>query len=341
MIMTKNLNPFHTFHLDVKAKDIVEIYSIKQLIVEWRNTLPPKLLLGQGSNVLFLDDFKGTVFINCLKGIHHYEDDNFHYLQVSGGENWHHFVKWTLDRDIAGLENLALIPGCVGSSPIQNIGAYGVELEQVCDYVEVLDLNSGKTFRLTNDECQFGYRDSIFKHQYKDNFAIITVGFKLAKMWQPKLEYGSLSQFDPETVTAKQIFDEVCKVRMEKLPNPEEFGNAGSFFKNPVIEFAKFEQLRTAYPQMPHYIQSDGTVKLPAGWLIDQCNLKGFQVGGAMVHLKQALVLINKDNATGKDIVTLAKIVRQKVHQKFGVIITPEVRFIGAKGEVDSEEITR
>ncbi|MDP8079890.1 UDP-N-acetylmuramate dehydrogenase [Phocoenobacter skyensis] len=341
MIMTKNLKRFHTFHLDVKAQEIIKVYSAEQLFSEWSKTTSPKLLLGQGSNVLFVKDFNGTVFINCLKGIKHHQDEDFHYLQVSGGENWHQFVKWTLDNHIAGLENLALIPGCVGSSPIQNIGAYGVELEQVCDYVEVLDLTTGTQHRLTNNECQFGYRDSIFKHQYKDKFAIIAVGFKLAKAWQPKLEYGSLSQFDANTVTPQQIFDEVCKIRMAKLPNPDEFGNAGSFFKNPVIDFAKFEQLRTAYPQMPHYIQSDGTVKLPAGWLIDQCNLKGFQVGGAMVHLKQALVLINKDNATGKDIVELAKIVRQKVHQKFGVMIAPEVRFIGAKGEVDSEEITR
>ncbi|PID51512.1 MAG: UDP-N-acetylenolpyruvoylglucosamine reductase [Pasteurellales bacterium] len=339
--MITNLTPFHTFHLKTKAKQIIKIRSVKQLLIEWRNTLPPKLLLGQGSNVLFLKDFSGTVFINRLKGIKHHQDKNFHYLQVAGGENWHQFVKWTLDHNIAGLENLALIPGCVGSSPIQNIGAYGVEIEQVCDYVEVLDLNIGKQFRLTKEECQFGYRESIFKHQYKDNYAIISVGFKLPKVWQPKLNYGSLDQFDPQTVTPRQIFDEVCRVRMEKLPNPDEFGNAGSFFKNPVVDFAKFEKIQTAYPFIPHYPQPDGTIKLPAGWLIDQCHLKGFKMGGAMVHLKQALVIINNGNASGNDIIALAKEIRKQVRNRFEVEITPEVRFIGDEGEVDSEEITR
>ncbi len=339
--MTQNLISFHTFHLDVTATQIIEITSIEQLINEWQKYPQPKLLLGQGSNILFLDNFDGTVFINRIKGITHQQDEHFHYLKVQGGENWHQFVKWTLEKNIAGLENLALIPGCVGSSPIQNIGAYGVEIEQVCDYVEVLDLTTGKQFCLTKEECQFGYRESIFKHKYKDNYAIISVGFKLAKAWQPKLAYGSLSQFDPQTVTPQQIFDEVCKVRAEKLPNPDEFGNAGSFFKNPVVDFAKFEKIQTAYPAIPHYLQSDGKVKLPAGWLIDQCQLKGFKIGGAMVHLKQALVLINHHNATGQDILNLAKEVRKQVYQKFNIEITPEVRFMGNNGEVNSEEVTQ
>lgn len=342
--MSQTLTPFHTFHLPAKASVIIEFNSIEQLLTEWQkadHAQQPILLLGQGSNVLFLDDFDGTVLVNKLKGIEHRQDEHFHYLQVAGGENWHELVQWTLQQGIGGLENLALIPGVAGSAPIQNIGAYGVEFERVCDCVDVLNLNTGELFRLTKNECEFGYRESVFKHQYREHYAIVAVGLKLAKVWQPVLNYGSLAQFDPNTVTPQQVFDEVCTVRRAKLPNPDEFGNAGSFFKNPVVEFAKFQQIQTAYPNIPHYPQADGSVKLPAGWLIDQANLKGFQIGGAAVHTQQALVLINKENATGADVVALAKEVRRQVREKFGVELHPEVRFMGRQGEVDSEFVTR
>lgn len=340
----QSLTPFHTFHLNAQAQQIIEITAISQLIEEWQQAKQaqlPVLLLGQGSNVLFLDDFNGKALVNRLKGIQHHEDQDFHYLTVAGGENWHELVQWTLANQMAGLENLALIPGCVGSAPIQNIGAYGVEFEKVCDFVEVIDLDTGEQFRLNKTECEFGYRESIFKHQYQQGYAIVAVGFKLPKNWQPTLSYGSLTQLDPKTVTPQQIFDEVCAVRSSKLPNPDQFGNAGSFFKNPIVEFATFQQIQTAYPNVPHYPQADGKVKLPAGWLIDQCGLKGFQLGGAAVHTQQALVLINKEQATGADVVALAKEVRRQVREKFGVEIHPEVRFIGKNGEVDSEEMTR
>lgn len=343
-MMNQTLTPFHTFHLPAKASQIIEFTSSQQLLTEWQkatNQNRPTLILGQGSNVLFLSDFDGVVLINRLKGIQHHEDEQYHYLHVQGGENWHQLVQWTLEHNIAGLENLALIPGVAGSAPIQNIGAYGVEFEKVCDFVEVLNLRTGEIFRLNKAECQFGYRESVFKHQYKDGFAILSVGLKLAKAWQPVLSYGSLTQFDPKTVTLKQVFDEVCAVRSSKLPNPDEFGNAGSFFKNPVIDLANFKKIQTAFPTIPHYPQADGSIKLAAGWLIDQCELKGFQVGGAAVHTQQALVLINKENATGQDVVNLAKAVRQKVRDKFGVELHPEVRFMGRNGEVDSEETTR
>ncbi|WP_150538200.1 UDP-N-acetylmuramate dehydrogenase [Actinobacillus vicugnae] len=342
--MKHSLTSFHTFHLPANANKIVEFSHAEQLVNEWQNAVKnqqPVLILGQGSNVIFLDDFDGCVLINKLKGIAHHEDEQFHYLHVQGGENWHELVKWTLSHNIAGLENLALIPGVAGSAPIQNIGAYGVEFEHVCDFVEAIHLRTGEIFRLTKQECQFGYRESVFKHQYKDEVAILSVGLKLAKAWQPVLSYGSLTQFDPQTVTPQQVFDEVCAVRSAKLPNPDEFGNAGSFFKNPVIEAIKFHEIRTAYPNIPNYPQIDGTVKLAAGWLIDQCELKGFQIGGAAVHEKQALVLINKQAARGSDVVALAKEVRRRVREKFGVELHPEVRFMGKHGEVDSEQITR
>ncbi|HDZ6745367.1 UDP-N-acetylmuramate dehydrogenase [Mannheimia haemolytica] len=343
-MMKHSLTPFHTFHLPAKATQIIEFTTVEQLLSKWQkafNAQLPILILGQGSNVLFLEDFDGVVLVNKLKGITHHEDEHFHYLHVQGGENWHELVKWTLAHNIAGIENLALIPGVAGSAPIQNIGAYGVEFEQVCDFVEVLNLRSGELFKLSKSECEFGYRESVFKHQYRDEFAIISVGLKLAKAWKPVLSYGSLAQLNPETVTPIQIFDEVCAVRSSKLPNPDEFGNAGSFFKNPVISNEQFAPIQAKFPAIPHYPQADGTVKLAAGWLIDQTGLKDLQIGGAAVHTQQALVLINKENATGQDVLALAKTVRQRVKEKFGVEIQPEVRFIGKNGEIDSEKITR
>lgn len=340
----QTLTPYHTFHLNAYAKQIIPITSAEQWVQEWNNAQTqglPVLILGQGSNVLFLEDFDGVVLLNQLKGITHTEDADFHYLHVQGGENWHELVRRTLAQGIGGLENLALIPGCVGSAPIQNIGAYGVEFEQFCDFVEVLNLTSGDIFRLDCNACQFGYRDSIFKQQYQTGYVIISVGLKLPKAWQPVLNYGSLTALDPQTVTPQQIFDEVCAVRSAKLPNPDEFGNAGSFFKNPVIGFAEFSAIQTAYPDLPHYPQADGSVKVPAGWLIDRAGLKGFQLGGAAVHTQQALVLINKNNANGQEVLMLAREVRRQVREKFGIDIHPEVRFIGQTGEVNSEQATR
>ena len=337
----QDLQPFHTFSLPAKAKKITKVTALSELQHQWqacKQQNEPVLFLGQGSNVLFLQDFHGTVFINCLQGIEHHEDEQYHYLHVQGGENWHGLVEWCLAHDIAGIENLALIPGCVGTAPIQNIGAYGVEFKDVCDYVDVLNLHNGEQFRLCAADCQFGYRESIFKHQYCDGYFIYAVGLKLAKNWQPVLAYGSLSKFDPSAVNAQQIFDEVCSVRRAKLPDPTILGNAGSFFKNPVVEAKLAQALKQDYPAMPYFAQADGTVKLAAGWLIDQCGLKGFQIGGAAVHQHQALVLVNKSNATGSDVVELAHHVRQCVAAKFNVWLQPEVRFIGTHGEVDSEQ---
>lgn len=238
-----------------------------------------------------------------------------------------------------GLENLALIPGCVGSSPIQNIGAYGVELQRVCEYVDCVELSTGKHLRVNAAECRFGYRDSIFKHEYQDRFAIVAVGLRLPKQWQPVLTYGDLTRLDPTTVTPQQVFDSVCHMRTTKLPDPKVNGNAGSFFKNPVVTGNIAQELLAKFPTAPHYPQADGSVKLAAGWLIDQCQLKGMRIGGAAVHQQQALVLINADNATSQDVVQLAHHVRQKVGEKFNVWLEPEVRFIGPQGEMNAVEI--
>lgn len=337
-----SLQPWHTFGLPVKAKNLVKLTALSELNHLWQQAQAahqPLLFLGQGSNVLFTQDFAGTVIINQLKGIAHRQDPNFHYLHIQAGENWHQLVQWSLQQGIAGLENLALIPGCAGTAPIQNIGAYGVEFERFCDYVDVLDLNHNEIIRLTAKDCQFGYRESIFKHQYAQGYFICAVGLKLAKQWQPVLDYGPLAQLASNSVTAQQIFQQVCHIRQTKLPDPTEFGNAGSFFKNPTVAKSLADTLKQQYPSMPYFPQGNEQVKLAAGWLIDQCQLKGFRLGGAAVHQQQALVLINQDNASSQDVVELARYVHQQVGKQFGIWLQPEVRFIGDTGEIDALEL--
>ncbi|MCK3657969.1 UDP-N-acetylenolpyruvoylglucosamine reductase [Pasteurellaceae bacterium Pebbles2] len=336
----QSLVNYHTFAIPAQAKTVLEITAVEQLKQAWAQAKlanEPVLLLGEGSNVLFVKDFQGTVLVNRLKGIEHTQDSDFHYLHVNGGENWHNLVAWSLNQGIYGLENLALIPGCAGSAPVQNIGAYGVEFKDVCDYVDVLDFQKGEVFRLSASECQFAYRTSVFKHKYAADFMVVAVGLKLAKAWQPVLKYGSLANLDQSAVSAQQVFDEVCAVRRAKLPDPKQTGNAGSFFKNPVVTQRQFQDLQSEYPNIPHFPQEEGFVKLAAGWLIDRCGLKGYQIGGAAVHTQQALVLVNMGNATSSDVVELAHHVRQAVAAKFDVYLSPEVRFIGELGEVNAE----
>ncbi|OBW94129.1 UDP-N-acetylmuramate dehydrogenase [Gallibacterium salpingitidis] len=337
-----NLQPYHTFGIKAQAQQILQIETKEELCQVWQQYQQqqvPILLLGEGSNVLFIEDFAGVVLLNRIKGIEYHQDENYHYLSVNAGENWHQFVEYCVERNIGGLENLALIPGCVGSSPVQNIGAYGVELKDVCESVDVVELATGKQFSLSNQQCQFAYRESVFKHQYSQGYAVIAVHFKLAKNWQPVLSYGNLADLDTKSVTPKQVFEQVCLTRKSKLPDPKLIGSAGSFFKNPVVSSEQFNQLYQRYPTMPHYPQADGSVKLAAGWLIDQCGLKGYQLGGAAVHDKQALVLINKDNATGREVAALAKYICQQVAERFSIQLSPEVRFIGKSGEVAFDEV--
>lgn len=334
-----SLQAFNSFSLSAFATDVVIIDNTTELLSEWqcaRQHGLPTLILGEGSNILFLGDFHGIVLINRLKGIEVDETESEWMLHVGAGENWHQLVEYTLAHQIAGLENLALIPGCVGSAPIQNIGAYGVDLKHVCAYIDVLNLNTGEVNRLNAQECRFGYRDSIFKHEYQDGFAIIAVGLCLSKNWKPILEYGDLTRLDPTTVTSRDVFDAVCQMRRSKLPDPKVMGNAGSFFKNPVVPSVIAEHILTHYPNAPHYPQPSGDVKIAAGWLIDQCGLKGYQIGQAAVHDKQALVLVNKGGASSDELIALARYVRNQVAAKFDVWLEPEVRFIASRGEVDA-----
>lgn len=334
-----SLREYTTFALPAQAERIVQADSAAALLMQWQSAQArqqPVLILGGGSNVLLMEDFAGCVILNRILGIQVREEAQSWHLHVGAGENWHDLVRYTLDYAMPGLENLALIPGCAGSAPIQNIGAYGVEFQHVCEYVDVLDLRNGDQQRLLADECAFGYRESIFKHGYRDGYAIIAVGLRLNKCWQPHLSYGDLARLDVATVTPRAVFDAVCQMRRSKLPDPAQSGNAGSFFKNPVVEEATALAIRQQYPQMPYYPQPDGRVKLAAGWLIDRCALKGWRIGGAAVHRQQALVLINEEHATAADVIALARHVRQCVGETFAVWLEPEVRFISAQGEVDA-----
>jgi UDP-N-acetylmuramate dehydrogenase len=339
--MSTSLKPFNTFGIQANASRIVIAETLSQLKDAWSEAVAaqmPVLLLGEGSNVLFLEDYSGIVIINRIKGIQVTEDNDAWHLHVGAGENWHQLVEYTLQHGMPGLENLALIPGCAGSSPIQNIGAYGVELKSVCNYVDCVDLVSGEMHRLDNSQCQFGYRDSIFKHEYQSHYAIIAVGLRLPKKWLPVLTYGDLTRLDAANVTPQEVFNSVCHMRTTKLPDPRVNGNAGSFFKNPVVTAEQAATLISTFAAIPHYPQTDGSVKLAAGWLIDQCQLKGHRIGGAAVHKQQALVLINEESASSQNVVDLAHYVRQCVGEKFNVWLEPEVRFIGLSGEVSAVE---
>lgn len=243
-------------------------------------------------------------------------------------------VEWSVEQGIGGLENLAMIPGCSGSAPIQNIGAYGVELQDVCEYVDILCLDSFTVKRLSREECQFGYRDSIFKHSLYGKAIVVAIGLTLSKDWQPCNHYGPLKSLDMKTISPRVIFNEVCAIRSSKLPDPAVNGNAGSFFKNPVIEKDHYDRLTQTYPNIVGY-ESGDKIKVAAGWLIDQCQFKGRREGGAQVHPNQALVLINYNDASSSDVVRLANQVRTAVKEKFDITLEHEVRFMGKDGEIN------
>ncbi|QYK05468.1 UDP-N-acetylmuramate dehydrogenase [Shewanella zhangzhouensis] len=330
--MPVSLKSYNTFGIDHQCAELIEITNAAELPALIR-TLDERdqsyFVLGGGSNVVLTSDIDTTVLKMTNKGIEVSEDDSAWHLSVAAGENWHQLVSWTLEKQMPGLENLALIPGTVGAAPIQNIGAYGVELIDVCDWVEYLSLPDCVTVRLTAAECRFDYRDSIFKHDLKGKAIITRVGLKLPKVWQPKLNYGPLAEFNTDTVTPEMIFERVIAVRSEKLPDPAKLGNAGSFFKNPIVDAATFANIVKQYPDAVAYALEDGRMKLAAGWLIDKAGLKGFRLGDAGVHDKQALVLVNFGGASGEDILNLAKHVIDEVHHRFDVQLEPEPNVVG------------
>ena len=331
-----SLKQYNTFGINVLARKfatISDLMELRETISSWKLAVEPLLLLGGGSNMLFLHDFEGLVLKIENKGIELLsEDEDFITIKSAAGENWHDFVTWCVDRGYGGLENLSLIPGNVGSCPIQNIGAYGVEMKDSFVSLEAFDIQSGELYQLDRKACNFSYRDSIFKHQLKGKVIIWTVTFKLSRNPVVQLEYGAISQelnkMGVFNAGIKEVSEAVCNIRRAKLPNPAEIGNAGSFFKNPSISAERAEMLKSAYPGLVSYSLPDGNVKLAAGWLIEQCKWKGFRRGDAGVHPRQALVPVNYGNASGAEIVTLAEEIQQSVLEKFDVLLDMEVNII-------------
>lgn len=332
----KSLQAFNTFGIDVTAKYFTEIQSVEEftgLITDARFKNERKLILGGGSNVLFTGNYDGLVIRNAIRGIETLKEDETNvWLKVSAGEPWHPFVLYCVEHNLAGIENLSLIPGLVGAAPMQNIGAYGVEIKDCCEAVEAVNIFTGEKQAFTNAACEFGYRESVFKHRLKDQFLITAVTFKLNRHFTPKIGYGdirhTLEEMRLHEITIKAVSDAVIKIRSSKLPDPKMIGNAGSFFKNPLVSKKQFNTLVARNPLMPNYPQAGGEVKIPAGWLIEQCGWKGKVVGHTGAHKSQALVLVNYGGATGDEVYQLAQAIQQSVREKFGIDIIPEVNLV-------------
>ena len=294
-------------------------------------------ILGDGSNTLFVDYHAPVIIKPDFRGVTITETPNSYIVSVGAAENWHHLVCLCIEHGIYGLENLALIPGSVGAAPVQNIGAYGLELSTFCTQVKWFEFSRKKITVLNNKACNFSYRDSIFKQMLHNKGIITEVVFSLPKAWQANVSYAGLSDLG-DTPSPKKIMDRVISLREAKLPNPQTLPNAGSFFKNPIVNEQQLKVLKHSYPKIPFYPQSKGLVKLAAGWLIEQAGLKGYREKGVGVHENQALVLVNYDSEHGEDLVTLAKYVQQQVLTKFDVLISPEVRMITNQEVFDSNK---
>ena len=348
------LKPYNTFGINVKAKRFIEVNTsqqIKKILKEEKDLF----ILGGGSNLLLLNDIEKLVLHIKTKGKKVIgENKKFVFVKVEAGENWHDFVLWCLKKDFGGIENLAKIPGNVGTAPIQNIGAYGVEVKDVLDEVHAIEIATSNPRIFTKSDCNFGYRDSVFKNKHKGKYIITSVVFKLTKINHELHDtYGAIkTTLEAQGITAPSIQDianTVIKIRTEKLPDPEKIGNSGSFFKNPIVSKEQFEALQKKHPNIPNYpifkknknknnddifhlepakIRNPELIKLAAGWLIDQCGFKGKRIGDAGVHQNQALVLVNYGTATGKEILALAEHIQESVLNKFGVELQMEVNVV-------------
>ena len=327
-----SLLPYNTFGIDVKSKYFIDVKSIDELqAVLNQNQLENLLVLGGGSNLLLTKDFEGLTLRIQNRGIEIVEqDDRKARVKVAAGENWHDFVLWCLENDLGGVENLALIPGNVGAAPIQNIGAYGVELREVFESCEAISIDTGKVKIFKKDECDFGYRNSIFKNTLKGKYIIFSVQFNLNKPpHELNISYKGLSEkLEGKIPNIQSIAQAVIEIRSSKLPNPKKIRNCGSFFKNPVISLFKFNDLKRQYPDIPHYPDQLDKIKIPAAWLIDTLGYKGYRNQEAGVHPNQALVLVNYGNATGAEIKKLAQQIRNKVKEKFEINLEFEVNIL-------------
>ena len=320
----------NTFGIDAKCRRFVEYSSVEEAQEIARELQEPYLLIGAGSNLLLTKDFEGTVVHSALKGIETQSDSR---IRCGSGETWDEVVARCVGHRLYGAENLSLIPGEVGASAVQNIGAYGAEVKDLIASVEAVEIGTGRLCVFSREECQYGYRDSRFKHEWKNKYLITHVVYQLSSdESRQSTEYGNIrSELDRrgiQTPTAAELRQVVIDIRNAKLPDPKVTGNAGSFFMNPVVERKKFEQLLAAYPDMPHYYIDADHEKIPAGWMIDQCGWKGKSLGKAGVHDKQALVLVNRGGATGQEIVDLCETIRNDVRERFGIDIHPEVNIV-------------
>lgn len=335
----------NTFGIDAKCKRFLEYSSVEeaqQIVAGLTAADQPLLILGGGSNLLLTGDYEGTVIHSAIKGIEVLDNEtlaaaegenlknpDFVFLNCGSGEVFDDVVAYAVEHGYHGAENLSIIPGEVGASAVQNIGAYGVEAKDIIYKVETVEIATGKVVVFDNQDCQYSYRQSRFKHEWKDKYLVTHVIYRLSKHFVPDLDYGnirtSLTAKGIENPTAQQLRDVIIEIRNAKLPDPKVQGNAGSFFMNPIVEKAKYEELAAQYSGMPHYTIDAGHEKIPAGWMIDQCGWKGKSLGRAGVHDKQALVLVNRGGATGQEIVNLCETIRKDVKLKFGIDIHPEV----------------
>lgn len=328
------LKPYNTFGIDAKAR-FFNTFSSKEELEEYLMFYSeyPIFILGGGSNILFTEDFDGTVLKNDIKGIElQHEDSDYVYVKAGAGENWHQFVLHCIGHNWAGVENLSLIPGNIGASPIQNIGAYGVELVDVFWSLEAMHIPERRIHTFTTVDCEFGYRDSIFKNRYKNDFTILSVTFQLKKRPVFHTSYGAVTQelekMGVKELSIKAISQAVINIRSSKLPDPQTIPNAGSFFKNPEVPTGKYDELKLKFPDIIGYPMGKESVKLAAGWMIEQCGWKGYRKGDAGCHEKQALVLVNYGNAKGSEIYDLSEEILQSVNKKFGVTLEREVNVL-------------
>ena len=334
-ILHFDLSKHNTFGIHASCKRFVEIDTAEEAAAFFpslHDTDQPLLIIGGGSNLLLTADFPGTVVRSAIKGISAEERDGEVWLRCGSGETWDDVVALCVQRGWYGAENLSLIPGDVGASAVQNIGAYGTEVKDIVERIEAVDISTGERVQIPASECQYGYRDSRFKHEWHQRFFITAVTYRLSLSFEPRLDYGNiremLSQEGITQPTAAQLRQVIIDIRNAKLPDTKVEGNAGSFFVNPVVSREKYEQLAAKYPGMPHYMIDDCHEKVPAGWLIEQCGWKGRTLGRAGVHHRQALVLVNKGGATGEEVLRLCETVKADVRRKFGIEIHSEVNII-------------
>jgi UDP-N-acetylmuramate dehydrogenase len=330
-----SLKNYNTFGIEAKARQFISVHSVEELkTVLLENPTQKKFILGGGSNMLLTQDVDALVIHVDLKGKRIVEQtEDFVLVKASAGENWHKFVLWTIGQDFGGLENMSLIPGNVGTTPIQNIGAYGTEIKDTFVSCEAINIETLEIKKFTKEECKFGYRESIFKNEAKGKYIITSVVFKLTKQnHKINISYGDiaaeLTKKEIVIPTLKDVSNAIIAIRQSKLPDPKELGNSGSFFKNPIIPKSDFEKIHLLHPEMPSYTVSETEVKVPAGWLIEKAGFKGKRFGDAGIHKNQALVLVNYGNATGQEILNVSKDIQKTVKELFDIEIEAEVNVI-------------